>query len=805
MKSTFKVVVAWVAFMFSCTGWAATTAAIARAGADGPLQISGIYPHLAMFNSSGECGTGAVVPWAGRLWVITYAPHEAHGSDDKLYEIDPELRRIARPESVGGTPADRLIHRESGQLIIGPYLIDAEGHVRVIPYSAMPGRLTAVARHLTDPANRVYIYDMEGTLYEVDVHTLAVKRLFARVAPGAHGKGAYTGQGHLIVANNGEVIVNKAAPAAGAPPDVQDPEAAGALAQWDGKTWQLLARREFTDVTGPGGIEGAPSADAPVWTIGWDRRSVILKTLDGGQWHDFRLPIADYSYVARHGWYTEWPRIRQVDGGKYLMNMHGQWFDFPAALSSGNTAGLQPLGCYLKITGDFAAWQNHIVFGCDHASLLGNPLLGQSQSNLWFSTWQGLSDCGAPAGFGGPWMLDTLAAGEVSTPYLFAGYRQRIVHLSHHDDHAVSFAIELDADGHGDWKPYTTITVPAHGYSWHIFPESVHAQWVRLKVDRACPQATAYFHYGPGGGANTNVELFQSLADAGASAKVAGGQLRALGENRGTLLFDAAIEGSGGNVRPVRLEVGPDMQFHPYAGQAPAEPQSQGAAAPFQVTRDAASLILTQGTKRFRLPVFDSACDEAGAGQRTIREVVTERLIVNAAGTFFMLPRESAGGAERIKPVSSHHKVISDFCSWRGLLVLAGHRQGAAADGHYFASADGTAGLWFGDIDDLWKLGKPAGSGGPWRDTPVNAGEPSDPYLMTGYDAKSIDLSDDATTDVQFTVEVDPDYTGWKIYQTFTVAAGKTLTHQFPAGFAAHWVRVRADRACRASAILHYQ
>ncbi len=34
-------------------------------------QFSGIYPHLAYYNNEGECGTGAVVPWADRLWVIT--------------------------------------------------------------------------------------------------------------------------------------------------------------------------------------------------------------------------------------------------------------------------------------------------------------------------------------------------------------------------------------------------------------------------------------------------------------------------------------------------------------------------------------------------------------------------------------------------------------------------------------------------------------------------------------------------------------------------------------------------------------
>src|SRR5205085_2762253 len=82
---------------------------------DAPVRVSGRYPHLAMFNHQGECGTGAVVPWADRLWVITYAPHLPQGSDDKLYEIDPDLKRVTRPESVGGTPADLMIHRESNQ------------------------------------------------------------------------------------------------------------------------------------------------------------------------------------------------------------------------------------------------------------------------------------------------------------------------------------------------------------------------------------------------------------------------------------------------------------------------------------------------------------------------------------------------------------------------------------------------------------------------------------------------------------------------------------------------------------------
>ncbi|NBY42219.1 MAG: hypothetical protein EBQ49_02750, partial [Verrucomicrobia bacterium] len=168
-----------------------------------------MYPSLAYFNNEGECGTGAVVPWADRLWVITYGPHCPYGSSDKLYEITPSLELITRPESVGGTPANRMIHEESKQLIIGPYFIDAERNVRVISPKLMPGRLTGNARHLTDPENKIYFATMEDGLFEVDVKTLAVKGLIKEIKnkpkpgqtdeknpatlqstlPGYHGKG----------------------------------------------------------------------------------------------------------------------------------------------------------------------------------------------------------------------------------------------------------------------------------------------------------------------------------------------------------------------------------------------------------------------------------------------------------------------------------------------------------------------------------------------------------------------------------------------------------------------------------------
>ena len=81
-------------------------------------------------------------------------------------------------ESVGGTPAARMIHEESQQLFIGHYVIDKQGKVRVISPSKMPARVTAFMRHLKDPKNFVYLYDMENMFYEVNVHSLEFKNSF---------------------------------------------------------------------------------------------------------------------------------------------------------------------------------------------------------------------------------------------------------------------------------------------------------------------------------------------------------------------------------------------------------------------------------------------------------------------------------------------------------------------------------------------------------------------------------------------------------------------------------------------------
>ncbi len=785
---------------------------------------SGIYPHLAFFNDESECGTGAVVPWAGRLWAITYAPHKPGGSTDKLYEISPDLVLSVRPESIGGTPANRMIHRESGQLFIGPYVIDAEGRVRTIPYAEMFGRPTANARHLFDPAGKIYCASMEEALYEIDVETLAVTTLYLDEQvktpgpradlPGYHGKGMYSGQGVLVYANNGE----------NTPEARRDPFVpSGVLAEWDGKEWRTVRRNQFTEVTGPGGIHGNghPATD-PIWSIGWDAKSLILMLRDGGGWHAFRLPKASHSYDGAHGWNTEWPRIREIgEGDDLLMTMHGMFWRFPKGFSLADTSGIAPRSTYLKVIGDFCRWQDRIVFGCDDTAkseflnkrrAKGEIAGPQSQSNLWFVEPERLDRIGPVIGRGAVWLREDVAAGAVSDPYLFGGLANRALHLAQEGEAEASVSLEVDRSGKGDWEALATVAIPPRGHAWTPFDDAEAGVWIRVVASSPTRGLSAAFTCAGEDRRPVGGELpakFDGLLSASAtdSGRLSGGVVRARSGNQRTLHFAARDE--EGSVGLYTLSEG--MELTPEANAVELAWLEENAAIPSRegvVELDAASVLYHDDSgRRFRLPRGAAAYDAPGplGPERLCREVATERDLFNCHGTFFELPAENAGGFRRVRPVATHGLRLTDYCSYRGLLVVSGVDL-AAAEGnrHVVRSSDGKTGLWVGAIDDLWELGKPVGSGGPWKDSPVKAGEASDPYLMTGYDEKELTLSASAATKVS--VEVDLTGMGdWVTYREFEIAAGREESHRFPDGFQAYWVRFRSAADATATAWLEYR
>jgi hypothetical protein len=217
---------------------------------------------------------------------------------------------------------------------------------------------------------------------------------------------------------------------------------------------------------------------------------------------------------------------------------------------------------------------------------------------------------------------------------------------------------------------------------------------------------------------------------------------------------------------------------------------------------------------------------------------------------FYEVPAFTWGGATwGLKPISQHLRMVPDFASFRGFLVLGGNQVSSIFDANW-VTGQSQSGLWFGKTDDLWSFGgKPQGWGGPWRYDVVQAGVPSDAYLLTGFDKKVVHFRVDPPApnfaarrvrsaagraaaraaavprpragagNVTFQVQID--FTGsaghrgahfylepWNLLTTVTVATGEDGAgygyYVFPEGFSAQWVRFVTDATCNCTAQLTY-
>jgi hypothetical protein len=420
-----------------------------------------------------ECGVGALMPWADVLWAVTYNSHmKATGTGLGLYAIDDQLN----PKLVhvhDGTHANRLIHRESSTCFIGPYAIDARGNWKFIK-EFENHRLTATMRHLTDPANRVYVQTMEGLFFEMDVNDLKPRQMFdlikeVKLAKRPHFKGAHTGQGRVLVANNGFYEFGE--------------DGAG-LYEWDGKgPWRKLSGKPHMDCAGRRDMHEV------VFCTGWDERSVLFWALVNGQWQFYRLPKGSHAFA--HAWQTEWMRIREVETEHYLMDIQGTFFELQPMAFEGRIWGVKPICQHLRIIPDYCAFRGLLALGGNQTTPNNdnNPLGGQPQSGIWFGKTDDLWSWGKPQGWGGVWRKTQVKAGEASEPFLMTGYDKKVLHLN---AGAGQVKVEVDFLGDGSWELYETL--PGGRYVHHVFPQGFSAHWVRLTPSASCT-ATAEFIY----------------------------------------------------------------------------------------------------------------------------------------------------------------------------------------------------------------------------------------------------------------------------------------------------------------------
>jgi hypothetical protein len=202
--------------------------------------------------------------------------------------------------------------------------------------------------------------------------------------------------------------------------------------------------------------------------------------------------------------------------------------------------------------------------------------------------------------------------------------------------------------------------------------------------------------------------------------------------------------------------------------------------------------------QRYRLPKASHSFDHAWQTEwMRIREVETERFLMDIVGMFYDLqPIAFQDAIWGVNPIATHLRVIPDFCSFRGMFAMAGNENTPNGENNPVGGQP-QSGIWFGKTDDLWRFGKPKGWGGPWRAAAVRRGEPSDPFLLTGFDKKVLHLKTDRSANIR--LEIDFLGTGaWETYETISVSGYRY--HVFPEGFSAHWIRLAADRECKATA-----
>ena len=799
-----------------------------------PVAYSGIYPHTAVTNTHNEAAVGALIKRDGKVWYVTYGPHVTAGGSDELYSVDlNNLTHTTYKEYPGNTDANRYTDNHLGIDVIGAaYIEHATGTIRYLPVTSpnsgdLVGRITGTSAHLTDP-NKLYYMTMEEALYEVDFSDLdnpVITTLRAdgnhdsqggiqKNLPGIHGKGLFTGQGRIFFTNNG---------AGGG--------AGGGLVEWDGNgdpedlaSWTIADdTAQYTEVTSrQGPVDMDPSSTDAIWATGWDDESLFINTRDAstGQWTKYRLPKSSYTHGHPNGWYTEWPRIRDVglEGG-YLMSHHGMMFLVPEGFETGNYGGLKPIASHHKMIVDYIEDGDQIIFaGNDSSKQLGNNILPRANSNIMFLDKTEVPNYGGnPKGYGGVWVNDSVTANEASDAFLIDGFRDRVVHFKNSNANSVNFTIEVDQNGTGNWTTHTVVSVDGtlngNGYDHYLLPADLSAEWVRFKTDTNVSSASAYLHMGNGAKA-ANTTQMASLADPSSPTARSQGILRSTGSTSFELEFAADRLDAAGNIVGTGYYV---AQLNPTTAAleliAVNDPSAEAAVRSSAATTqdygvDNASAYVEEGGTRFRLPKGHSAFDTATASgwRRGEREVVTERDLLNVHGTIYEVPHSfTGGGIRRLVPITTHNRDIFDFMSWRGMMVLSGVEEGSTEDGHYVQSDDGEVGLWFGNVDDLWTFGAPVGVGGPWSDTAVTANDESDPYLMAGYAHKQLEISHENASPVEFTVEVDFLGTNeWHIYDTFTVAPGETLLHTFERGYSAHWVRLVSDTSTNATATFTY-
>ena len=150
---------------------------------------------------------------------------------------------------------------------------------------------------------------------------------------------------------------------------------------------------------------------------------------------------------------------------------------------------------------------------------------------------------------------------------------------------------------------------------------------------------------------------------------------------------------------------------------------------------------------------------------------------------------------------------MGDFCRWQNRIVLGCDDTAnkeflnkRKAKGH-IAAPQSQSNLWFLEPEELDRLGPTIGRGAVWLNDNVEANDPSDPFLVSGFRKRAVHLVTDTETTI--TIEIDVKGNGrWK--ELSEVHVDGYFWHELDESLNATWARLRSSKSLsRATAWFH--
>lgn len=461
-----------------------------RAATGDVRHVVGVKASKTFSTSSGtsEAGIGAVVPFADKLYFINYPDENNNGAGLGLWVMDESLQPTLIAETNVTSAARATLNN---RLFIGVHAIDSNGTVTPITGIPVDERPAGYAK--LPGSSFLWAWMMSGTLYKIDPATLV-----ASIA--TNGVGSAAGNLNIVGQPHGKAIWgHPAGRYLFMTLNRENPD--GRLAVFDTQT------STWTDIdTGHNSwieVSGSYDGNGHIYATGHDGLSGLLWMFNGVTYSPtpkkFRIPLA--TDQMRFGWQQEWMRIRAVETERYLMDLHGCFYQLSSVISNGDTFAtglprLEAIARHLRTVPDFCSWNGYFVLTGNQATpQSGNKYTntGQPQSGLLLTTLDDIWSWGKPTGSGFWYKNASVTAGTQSDLMLARGYgSNKEVHLVNGTGTAVDVDIRCQMNETTSAYTYTTVTVPANGHAGVILPG---CDWTAVRPVTACTDLTAWVVY----------------------------------------------------------------------------------------------------------------------------------------------------------------------------------------------------------------------------------------------------------------------------------------------------------------------